>query len=912
MKRIVILSLLQFFLVISTVFAQSRAMTLEDVMQFKSLSSQQISSDGKWVVASAWPDRGDGYVLVQQVEGRKSYTIELAKNPIISSNGNWVAMQSTHPFKDLLEAETKKETLHNGMILLNTDAGDTLAKKEIKEFSFSNDSKWLAVLHHEKLVTDSLASNKSKSGEKGSDLEMLNLGNLYSTLLSDVKEYSIDSTSTYLVFSRFEVADSSNTLNYIDLNDSKQESVRIIADSLSEFSNITWDLHNNRLAFIQTSKSDDDVNTKSNLLIWDFKSSSLSTVLNDEQMTKYQVPIRNDIAFKNKGTHLFFGVKPQSGKKETEKDSTDIDPYDFEAILKDVELDVWHGDDPRIKTNEKVVWRQQQNQSQLSVFHVDENRWVLLADETLSNVSMPDNSKIALALDNTPYLRASTWTGGGSFDVYTINLEDGKKTLQLKNNTSNVDVSPNGEFLVFYNDKNWHVQSVNSQTNRNLTENIGVPFSDEDHDSPSEPGGYGIAGWSEDGQKVMINDKFDIWSFDLISGSATNLTLNGRDTKNQYRFQFEDRNDRILSTGENVLVHSFNDNHKGTGFYEFTFGKTGVKKMVEGDVRYRFIAKASKADVILYSREGYNEFPDLWTTSTQFKKHSKSTNLNKQLEDFAWGESSLVEWSSMDGQPVQGVLIKPGNYEPGKKYPIIVYFYELFSQRLNEFNPQLVNHRPSFPFYASNGYAIFLPDVRYTEGLPGYSAIKYIVPGVQKLIDMGIADPEAIGLHGHSWSGYQAAHMITMTDMFAAVVSGAPVSNMTSAYNGIRWGTGLARQFQYEKTQSRLGKTLWERPDLYIENSPVFYADRINTPILIQFGDEDDAVPWYQGIELYLALRRLDKDVIFLQYHGEPHHLQKYANKLDYSIRMKEYFDHYLKGYTAPKWISEGVPYSGN
>ena len=179
------------------------------------------------------------------------------------------------------------------------------------------------------------------------------------------------------------------------------------------------------------------------------------------------------------------------------------------------------------------------------------------------------------------------------------------------------------------------------------------------------------------------------------------------------------------------------------------------------------------------------------------------------------------------------------------------------------------------------------------------------------MIDMGVADPKAIGLHGHSWSGYQTAFVVTQTDIFACSIAGAPVSNMTSAHSGIRWGSGLARQFQYEKTQSRIGGSLWEFPERYIENSPVFFADRIQTPMLIMFGDEDGAVPWYQGIELYLALRRLEKDCIFLQYRGEPHHPQKYANKLDYSIKMKEYFDFYLKGKPAPDWITKGVPYRG-
>jgi dipeptidyl aminopeptidase/acylaminoacyl peptidase len=281
------------------------------------------------------------------------------------------------------------------------------------------------------------------------------------------------------------------------------------------------------------------------------------------------------------------------------------------------------------------------------------------------------------------------------------------------------------------------------------------------------------------------------------------------------------------------------------------------------------------------------------------------------MAEFAWGSAELVEWESVDGIPLQGVLIKPGNYEPGKRYPVIVYYYRFFSQRIYEFNQTVINHRPNFPFYASNGYAVFLPDIRFAVGLPGFSATKCLVPGVQKLVDMGIVDPDAIGLHGHSWSGYQTAFVITQTDIFKCAVAGAPVSNMTSAYSGIRWASGMARQFQYEQSQSRIGASLWERRDLYIDNSPVFFADRINTPLLIIHGDEDGAVPWYQSIELYLAMRRLGKDCIFLQYRGEPHHPQKFPNKLDWFKKMKEYFDFYLKGEPGPDWITKGVEYRG-
>jgi dipeptidyl aminopeptidase/acylaminoacyl peptidase len=182
------------------------------------------------------------------------------------------------------------------------------------------------------------------------------------------------------------------------------------------------------------------------------------------------------------------------------------------------------------------------------------------------------------------------------------------------------------------------------------------------------------------------------------------------------------------------------------------------------------------------------------------------------------------------------------------------------------------------------------------------------VPGVLHILEMGFVDRERIGVQGHSWGGYQIAYMITRTNIFRAAEAGAPVSNMTSAYGGIRWGSGMSRMFQYEKTQSRIGGTLWEYTQRYIENSPLFWADKIQTPVLMMHNDKDGAVPWYQGIEFFVALRRLGKPVWMLNYNGEAHGLRKYINQKDFAVRMQQFFDHYLKEAPAPVWMQEGVP----
>jgi len=258
---------------------------------------------------------------------------------------------------------------------------------------------------------------------------------------------------------------------------------------------------------------------------------------------------------------------------------------------------------------------------------------------------------------------------------------------------------------------------------------------------------------------------------------------------------------------------------------------------------------------------------------------------------------------------MNGLLYKPDNFDPARKYPMLVYFYERNSDTLHSYHrPAAGGSSINYSFYVSRGYVLFVPDIPYETGRPGASAANAILPGIQAVVDIGFVDQERIGVQGHSWGGYQIAYLVTMTNVFACAEAGAPVTNMTSAYGGIRWSSGVSRMFQYEKSQSRIGGTLWEARDLYLENSPVFFADRIETPLLMLHNDEDGAVPWYQGIELFVAMRRLEKPVWMLNYNGEEHGLRKKENRLDFARRMQQFFDHYLQGAPAPQWLSHGIP----
>ena len=328
---------------------------------------------------------------------------------------------------------------------------------------------------------------------------------------------------------------------------------------------------------------------------------------------------------------------------------------------------------------------------------------------------------------------------------------------------------------------------------------------------------------------------------------------------------------------------------------------------MSGSYQYRNFSLAQDSDQIIFTKQNFTTFPDLLSTE-KFKKIAVISNANPQQKNYNWGTAELVSWTSLDGIPLEGLLIKPENFDPQKKYPLLVNFYEKSSDGLNRHSiPAPGRSTINYSFYASRGYVIFLPNIHYIEGYPGQSAYNSVIPGVTSLIEKGFIDKDHIGVQGHSWGGYQIAYLVTKTYIFKCAEAGAPVPNMISAYGGIRWWTGLSRMFQYEQTQSRIGGTLWEYPLRYIENSPIFFVDKINTPLLIMHNDADGHVPWYQGIEFFVALRRLNKPAWMLNYQGEPHWPLKLQNQIDFNIRMSQYFDYYLKEAAMPKWMQTGV-----
>ncbi|MDD4486943.1 MAG: prolyl oligopeptidase family serine peptidase, partial [Proteiniphilum sp.] len=377
-----------------------------------------------------------------------------------------------------------------------------------------------------------------------------------------------------------------------------------------------------------------------------------------------------------------------------------------------------------------------------------------------------------------------------------------------------------------------------------------------------------------------------------------------------FRYINTDREKRFIEKEEQLLLSVFDNKSKERGYYTLSQkGRDPLKRRVMEGFTFSSLIKAKERDLYLFEKSNFHTPPDLHMTGNLWKSSEKLTGINPQKEEYNWGTAELFSWTSYAGDTLQGILYKPEDFDPAKRYPVMIYFYEQHSDDLYRwFTPAPSRSVINIPFFVSRGYLVFTPDIRYGVGQPGMDAYNAVVSGAEALAKNRWVDSKRMAIQGQSWGGYQVAYLVTKTNMFRAAGAGAPVSNMTSAYGGIRWSSGRSRQFQYEQTQSRIGVAMLDSLQLYIDNSPLFFADKVETPLLLMHNDKDGAVPWYQGIEYFMMLRRLGKPAWMLQYNNEEHNLTQRRNSKDLSIRLQQFFDHYLKGDPAPVWMTRGVP----
>ncbi len=609
------------------------------------------------------------------------------------------------------------------------------------------------------------------------------------------------------------------------------------------------------------------------------------------------------VRFSPDGRRIFFGTTSPPAAR----------PARLDPRASQVHVDVWSWTDAELQPEQILQDRRQRERPLLAVVPSDGGDVVQLEDATLPDVTLASggDADVGMGVSDLPYRRSASWDGR-HVDVYTVDLASGRRVRVLEDQRDEVGLSPTGRWITWWDGEGRTWRAVDTATGRKVDLGAGIPtpLYDELDDHPAAAGPYGLAGWTDDDGRVLVYDRYDVWAVDPADpGSARNVT-GGLGRREGARLRLADPGAGPVPWTVPTLLSGFRESDKDGGFYRVRFADAAPERLVMDPHHYGTPLGAPDTDRLLVTRESFRDFPDLWLADAGFGHLTRLSDANPQEADYRWGSAELVSWTSAAGQPLQGILYKPDGFDPSRRYPMIVTFYERSSDQLHRYQEPGPGTSISRSFYVSRGYLVFVPDIPYRVGHPGQSVVDAVVPGVRSLLAKGFVDPARVGLQGHSWGGYQVAYLVTHSDLFTAAEAGAAVVNMTSAYGGIRWGSGASRMSQYEEGQSRIGRTLWNGLDLYLENSPLFSADKVHTPLLLLHNDKDTAVPWEQGIEMFLALRRLGKPVWLLDYNGEEHGLRKEADRLDWTERMQQFFDHYLKGAPPPVWMVKGVPAS--
>ncbi|MES2849868.1 MAG: prolyl oligopeptidase family serine peptidase [Bacteroidota bacterium] len=772
----------------------------------------------------------------------------------------------------------------------------------------------------------------------GTDLVLRNLGDNKETIFKLVSEYYFDKKGTKLLIETTKNSKDSNSKAVVLLYNLLTMKTDTVMKGFNDAKNYVLDEEGNQLAFVSERDSSEKALTKFYKLWYYTNGQDSAKIIADKNVVGiqlgYSVSENAGNSFSKDGSKLYFGTAPIRSPKDTTL-------VDFEIA----KVDIWHYKDDYLQTQQLKNIDAELKRSYTAVYHIGQNKVMQLGTEDAERITLVDegNANWVLGESDKGHRVEMQWDGRTKQSAYIINTETGERKTVFKDLYANANASPAGKFVYWYSPekKNYFTYEVASGITRNVTNKIKVPLYEEDNDVPDFAAPYGVMGWTGNDSLFLMYDKYVPWRINPLNTLmpyrmvTTNFIQELQD-ETTYRYIKTDKEERFIDIEKALLFKAFDNSLK---YSDYTIEKrmfssfiSSKNKKPKSSVKntadifipmsYNGVIKSKDSTIFIFTKESFNSSPalyycnkyvvakDSFFSNADFRESTTQlSDINPQQKEYNWLTAELFKWEAYNGKQATGILYKPENFDPKKKYPLICYFYEKYSDNLYNYQgPAPTPSRLNIPFFVSRGYIVLAPDIEYKVGYPGKSAYDYVASGARALVKAGLVDSTKMGIQGQSWGGYQVAYLITKTKMFKAAWAGAPVANMTSAYGGIRWESGLNRQFQYEKQQSRIGATLWEKPQLYIENSPLFHLPKVQTPLVIMHNDADGAVPWYQGIELFTGLRRLGKPVWMLNYNNDAHNLMERKNRKDIQIREQQFFDWQLKGEKPPKWITEGVP----
>jgi len=876
---------------------------------WENVSSKAVSNNGQWIIYTISPQEGDGRLVIYNARTQRSLEVPRGNSAVITEDARFVVFSIDPFFKDTRQAKIKKkkaaEMPKDSLGIVTLDKWQLWKTPMVK--SFKTPEKGSGTLAY---LLERAPADKDSTG--GTPLVIRELETGKEDTIRYVLEYAFSKPGNKLLVETSASKKDSLAKAAVLLWDIASRRTDTLSRGTGERKAFTFDEKGLQAAWISTRDSAKALQHIYQLYYYrpGQDSGAIAVDRNTKGIpAKWGVADTSQLYFSNNGQRLFFGTAPIRPPKDT-------NIVDFEVA----KVDIWHYQDDYLQPMQLKNLSKDLKKSYLAVFYPDTRKVIQLGDTDLENITTTDegNSDYALGYTDKGQRVPLQWTGRTLKTAWLINVKDGTRRLVKEKLDGSFYISPKGNYLYWYDliARHWFSYESASGTIRNISAAIPTAMFDEEDDHPDAPDAYGTGGWLQDDRRVLLYDRYDIWEVDpLVAAAPKNLTgfVGSRD-KTRFRYLKLDEEERFIKPGQALTLSAYNERSKYNGFYIIRPKDAQPQKLAMGPYAYQFLQKAKQADRYLFNKSNYERSPDVYTAALSGKTASfdeavQISHINPQQQNYNWGTAELFKWTAYNNKPAEGILYKPENFDSTQHYPMIIYFYEKLTDGLYNYQPPAPTpSRLNISFFVSRGYLVFAPDISYENGYPGNSAYNYIVSGARALAQHSWVDSTNIGIQGQSWGGYQVAYLITRTNLFKAAWAGAPVANMTSAYGGIRWESGMNRQFQYEHTQSRIGGTLWEKPELYIENSPLFQLPKVTTPLAIMANDADGAVPWYQGIELFTGLRRLGKPVWMLNYNNEAHNLVQRQNRKDIQRREQQFFDHFLKGAPAPQWLEHGVP----
>jgi fermentation-respiration switch protein FrsA (DUF1100 family) len=936
------------------------SMSWKDVATWKSMpnSGFKLSPDGQWMAYVLTGIETDGELILQKVadpSSKKSFQIGNTSFASFefSDNSQWLAFKEFPKFSEKQSNEKAKgKPLKEKLHLIQLASGDKKTFEGISGFNFTGE----AATH---LL---LTLPKEGSGDaKGSDLLIHHLATGKSQNLGNIREHAVNKAGTHLAYAVDAANSQGNGLYLLTL---ASNSVSVLDSDDAGYQSINWTEKGDAFAALKFKKDKKYTQEKGAVLgIKNLSSPQITLYEPAKDSTsfdsRYTISPNRRPLWSDDLTRLFYGIHPLvlaekvSPKKEINQDSvkqsevanlekikadstiksvsdlqkaiaklnTGASPEKKSSDAKKPEMTIWHWNDERLQSRQQVMEGMDKNYSFWAMYDVAGKKHAPLQDSTLLELNLLPNQHYALGADQQAYELDNNLNGQTYDDYYIVDLKSGAKTLLFEkfyqpSFASMPRASTDGKKLLYGKDGHFHVYDIATKTHSNLTEKLPVSFVDVEDDHNVVKPLYNSLGWSSDSRYVLIRDGWDIWQIPLSAKETPlNLTQNGKAQKIRYQYRVSlDSEEKGIDLTKTLYLRIYGERTKKSGYATLAPAKAGLtagaKVLRWEDANIQGLSKAKKAAVLTFTRENANQPTQVFLTDATLSTSKQLTENTPDASKYAWSAGvKLVDYVTTKGDSLQAALILPAGYVEGKQYPTVVYYYEKLSQTLHNWsNPAYSGTGWSPSVYTSNGYAVLIPDIVYKMDDPGMSAVWAVLPAVDAAIQTGVIDPNKMGLHGHSWGGYQTSFLITQTNRFKAAAAGAPLTNMISMYDLIYWNSGNGNMSIFEASQGRFLGGPWENWEAYERNSPIYHVKNVQTPLLMLHNDKDGAVDFTQGIEYYNALRRLKKPVIMVQYLGENHGLGKLENRKDYAVRMMEFFDHHLKGLPAPAWMEKGVP----